>query len=720
MPYRPEHKLVYEAAHDFVQRCLLGNTSLLWPERTAWTATNVAEVKRRMVDSPDIGGGSYEEKLYKQMSGASAEQWIILADATYLYYLPSISFKLETKQQQVDWARSQAALPPLPDRVWDAQQSGFVRTGLLYHKKVSQIWFILLLAHHLKQERNASAILADPGRLQATLDGILDTITNPRSRAADMRHALLFMLFPQHYERIISTRDKDTIIRTFGVELSQPLPDDRDGALLAIRQELSQKYGEQYDYYQEPVKSLWKAGGSAAPPPGTAASRATKDPPPALPQPADRVASSDVDPVLWVLAHTRNVILYGPPGTGKTYLARRVADALVEPQLQEALPEAARIQRVAAELPFYEIVALALYQAGRERPQRVKDILDAPLVQARLQASPVKYPRESIWNNLQSHTSPDSATVKVTRRFEPYLFDKDDESRWCLTAEGRVYVENNLADSLHDLREPSAPTTTPADYVVWTTFHQSYAYEDFVEGIRPKSDDSGELSYPVVPGPLLQLAKRAATQPDKHFVLVIDEINRGNIAKVFGELITLLEDDKRGTLIIRLPYSGQSFSVPPNLYVLGTMNTADRGIALLDVALRRRFAFVDLTPRPELLAGTTVGGPEVEVNLDAILRGLNSRIRPLLGRDYEIGHSYLLKVKAAPPHRQIGTLEFVWNNQIVPLLHEYFYSQPDQLRQVLAPFGEEEQASADGSVASDFGHAVGDDLLFALQGLAVQ
>jgi 5-methylcytosine-specific restriction protein B len=273
---------------------------------------------------------------------------------------------------------------------------------------------------------------------------------------------------------------------------------------------------------------------------------------------------------------------------------------------------------------------------------------------------------------------------------------------------------------LRELREPGAPTTTPADYVVWTTFHQSYSYEDFIEGIRPKADESGELSYPVVPGPLLELAKRAATQPDKKFVLVIDEINRGNIAKVFGELITLLEDDKRGTLSIRLPYSGQTFTVPPNLYVLGTMNTADRSIALLDVALRRRFAFVELRPQPELLAGTVVGGPEAEVALDALLSGLNARIRPHLGRDYEIGHSYLLKVKAAPTNRQAETLEFVWNNQIVPLLHEYFYSQPDKLRQVLAPFDEEEQALAEGSVASDFGRVSGEDLLFALQGLTAE
>ena len=171
---------------------------------------------------------------------------------------------------------------------------------------------------------------------------------------------------------------------------------------------------------------------------------------------------------------------------------------------------------------------------------------------------------------------------------------------------------------------------------------------------------------------------------------------------------------------MRLPYSGVNFTVPRNLFVIGTMNTADRSIALLDVALRRRFAFVGLTPEPELLAGAVVRSPESEVALDALLRGLNRRIRQHLGPDYEIGHSYLLRVKAADEDRRLDVLEFVWNNQILPLLREYFYSQPDKLREVLAPFIVDDADDDDGALGGspELGRATGEELLFALSRLS--
>jgi len=720
MPHRPEHEPLYKAARDFADRCLAGNQSLLWPDRTAWTAANVAEVKRRHVDTPLEAEGSFDEILMQQMAGASAEQWAVICDTYYVYYLPAANIKPSTKRQKIEQLLVHAGLPAPAADVWAAQSPGFTRIGQRYNLKRHQFRLLLMLAGRLKQTGEAREIVSNAARLQEALDALLDSIPEPAYRARDMRHALLYLLFPNNYEPIIDTSAKTRILETFGVRVGPTLPADLDQALRAIRAALAPQYdssGQLFRFYDEPLKQQWQAGRAwvaGRPPTDRQAPGQTQLPP------ADTAEPSDVARVLIPLTYTRNVILYGPPGTGKTYIAGEVAQALVRSQLLQAPPETARLQAIAAELPFYELVALALYQAGAQRTYPVAEIMQMPLVQARLQVSPVAHPRESVWNNLQSHTAPDSATVRVTRRAEPFLFDKDTESRWHLTAEGRTYVDKELGEALATLQQGGAAPTTSAEYIVWTTFHQSYAYEDFVEGIRPQANENGELTYPVVPGVLREISRRAGAQPNQKFVLVIDEINRGNIAKIFGELITLLEDDKRGRLSMRLPYSGQSFTVPPNLYVIGTMNTADRSIALLDVALRRRFAFVELTPEPDLLTGAVVSGPDTVVELAALLRGLNAGIRQHLGHDYEIGHSYLLRVSAAAPEARLPLLEFVWNNQIIPLLHEYFYSQPEKLQQVLEPFvlADSDEPQPALSANPDLGRAEGDELIAALARLA--
>jgi hypothetical protein len=177
------------------------------------------------------------------------------------------------------------------------------------------------------------------------------------------------------------------------------------------------------------------------------------------------------------------------------------------------------------------------------------------------------------------------------------------------------------------------------------TFHQSFSYEEFAEGIKPLTNEAGEVNYRVVDGVFKQICRQAESDPDNKYLIIIDEINRANIAKVFGELITLIEDDKRigalNELKVTLPYSQEEFGVPKNLYILGTMNTSDRSIALLDIALRRRFTFIELKPDPELLKEKIIEG----IKLDQLLIQLNKRITLLIGRDYQIGHSYFMNVE---------------------------------------------------------------------------
>ncbi len=183
----------------------------------------------------------------------------------------------------------------------------------------------------------------------------------------------------------------------------------------------------------------------------------------------------------------------------------------------------------------------------------------------------------------------------------------------------------------------------------------------------------------------------------KNYVFIIDEINRGNISKIFGELITLIEPSRRiggkDELILKLPYSGEEFGVPGNVYIIGTMNTADRSIAMIDTALRRRFKFIEKTPKPELLMGVEIldkEGNKTDIKVNEILETINNRIEVLLDRDHVIGHSFFLPLKEEK-QPTIKKLAEIFEKDIIPLLQEYFYDDYEKIRAVLGDYDEKEK-----------------------------
>ena len=276
-------------------------------------------------------------------------------------------------------------------------------------------------------------------------------------------------------------------------------------------------------------------------------------------------------------------------------------------------------------------------------------------------------------------------------------------------------TENELDDALAGLRRrralllqgpPGTGKTYLARRLAWlllgtkderrielVQFHPSYGYEDFVLGFRPGPRGQFQL----VPGVLPLLCARAAADPDRPYFLLIDELNRGNVARIFGELLLLLEPDKRGPAhALRLPYAppeAARFFVPENLYVIGTLNLADRSLAPLDYALRRRFAFVPLRPQfgaPLQALLTQAGVPAaLGSQLAERLASLNQVIAadPELGPDFEIGHSYFCAPPAAPASAE-AWLRLIFEQEIGPLLADYWREQPDkaaaQLRKLLA------------------------------------
>jgi 5-methylcytosine-specific restriction enzyme B len=384
---------------------------------------------------------------------------------------------------------------------------------------------------------------------------------------------------------------------------------------------------------------------------------------------------------------TKNILLYGPPGVGKTYVCQHFQPALLDEQLHAPLAKEAKRKDILKNFKWYEAIALAIYLKGEHAQLRAVDISSLDLVQEYWNLTNTKKLDNMVQAMLQSHTDPSIETVRYSNRRAPFLFFKTINSEWALSEDGHEYVRKNLKVEWDKAIGAPRQKKKIEQYTDFITFHQSYSYEDFVEGIRPIISEEPEtdniVQYEVKPGIFRQICDRAQSDPGNNYLLVIDEINRGNISKIFGELITLIEDDKRlgssNELTITLPYSQEKFGIPSNLYILGTMNTADRSIALLDIALRRRFTFVELMPQPDLLESKVFDG--ITIDLPKILRRINNRIKYLIGRDYQIGHSYLMNIQ------DVTSLRFVWFNQIIPLLQEYCYHDQEKLQELLGePF----------------------------------
>ena len=206
-------------------------------------------------------------------------------------------------------------------------------------------------------------------------------------------------------------------------------------------------------------------------------------------------------------------------------------------------------------------------------------------------------------------------------------------------------------------------------------FHPAYSYEEFVEGIKVRSVEINgryDVSYPVEDGLLCGFAAEAARRPDEPHVLIIDEINRGNLPRVFGELLYLLEYREQ---VVKLPYSKRGFRLPANLYLLGTMNAADRSVALVDQALRRRFSFLEMPPDAAVLAAWLrvhpPADPAFAERVVGLFQRLNARLRADLGPACQVGHSYFMVPALDEPR-----LRVIWEHHVTPLLDEYFAGHP--------------------------------------------
>lgn len=451
-----------------------------------------------------------------------------------------------------------------------------------------------------------------------------------------------------------------------------------------------------------------------------------------------------------LLSNKKQIILYGPPGTGKTFIAynfirsnrtdqiyskktsfdrnffwftarsdRRDSEKLwSEPDNgQEVELSYGRIKSAYQKITVGDILFIYVTSPIKQIIGTAECIRkevknnDIPVVVVK-GLKRIEGPK---WKDLKSDDIlSESKVVKAGAMGTLFLLNENEASR--------ILDRSNI--SLEDLKIEKLVETEIVKNHEFITFHPSYSYEDFIEGLRPLNNDDGQISYEVDEGLFKKFSRSAfnalmakveiekewspmesvpqLTKEEKEkakkateevpFYLVIDEINRGDMSRIFGELITVLESDKRLTsaneLITTLPYSKTKFAVPPNLYLIGTMNTADKSIALIDVALRRRFGFIEMMPDysvlEELLVSDDEGIREIFNLAISALKTVNENILKTYDRDHQIGHSYLLKLRDSVSRNDaVENFRFIWNYEVFPLMQEYFYDAPAKLKQVM-------------------------------------
>ncbi|WP_257639931.1 McrB family protein [Campylobacter concisus] len=392
------------------------------------------------------------------------------------------------------------------------------------------------------------------------------------------------------------------------------------------------------------------------------------------------------------LTYPLNQILYGPPGTGKTYNTIAKAIEIIETRKVGKEEINGKKEREILKKEFDEYM-----QSGQ-----IKFVTFHQSYGYEEFVEGIKAKNDTNGNlKYEVEDGVFKALCQVAKKKNEIIVKTKDDNK--------IINEENFKE-LYDSYVLTLPeySTSPSSKVLTTqTGYEFYLYKNTTPSIvvRAKNGsspmsvaysklkrvlfDGEEYTYSsyepkIIDDMRLDIQKYIVDNSSKNYVLIIDEINRGNISKIFGELITLIEPSKRlgatDEIMVELPYSKEKFGVPSNLYIIGTMNTADRSIALMDTALRRRFEFVEMMPEYDELNKINIE----DINIGKMLKMINERIEYLYDRDHTIGHAYFMSLKGGT---DIEELASIFKNKILPLLQEYFYDDWEKIRLVLGDNG---------------------------------
>jgi hypothetical protein len=766
---------VYEAATQWVDCALRGDGSLFTPGKSIWSERWLGQLRKRYLDQPDESDDDFYTKLKRQLEGSPAEVYQLMAELLYVHFLIVWHDAMggPTKEGQIRkvlaWSSEQI---PLPKSLTAGLMSGIARPGgAFFFKRPFQVGFLIEFAERWKQQstERRRRLLGDPWAFKEFLHfeptGKMFDESKGDGTYRIQRNAVLHLVFPDTFEKILSIAQKSKIAEAFA-EFVTEADQDIDRQLVQIRQGIEAQLGREFDFYADDIRAQWdphfksehfkskwdefvRRGqvfvekgqldseennykieiGKKLDAARTAVLAETDDWAElvkggitgnlvhsiTLAKLRDWVKQSPDQALralqeLWKPDHPsiserirsfaelfpKSAIDSGGAGTRLNVISQFLMGLDVKryPPYRITLFNKAydltgspKPAKNADEAMLYEQALDFLDQLideAEERGVHLRHRLDAQsllwmIVNSPVPPPPPKHdlptppPEHDLPTLPPKHDLPTLAEeLLLPKEFLQEIDTLLKEKRQVIfqgpPGTGKTYVAQRLAACLAKSEER----------VTLVQFHPSYAYEDFVQGFRPTLASGGQPGFKLTDGPLLAAAKRARDEEEEDHFLVIDEINRGNLGKVLGELYFLLEYRDQN---MRLQYQAEDeegFSLPENLYIIGTMNTADRSIALVDLALRRRFHFVEFHPDHDPIKGLLrrwldKNAPGMEWVADVVKQ---ANLKLADDRHVAIGPSYFMGENRTLDR---AAVERIWKHNVLPYIEEHLFGSQEGL-----------------------------------------